>query len=113
MKKAEKDPTAPVTLTFDTVAETRDRIEAVAKSNGMDAAGIIAEALYVHLHKLESRGNAKLRRQSVCWGCGAKMDAKVGTIPPAEFQRAFKAVLRKYGPAFKDMADGDAKVGRR
>lgn len=51
-----KGPTARVKITFATIAETRDRIAAAAKQAGTDVESVIAEALYVHLHRLETSG---------------------------------------------------------
>lgn len=65
----------PTQLTFRTVRETSDRLRALAKKEGLPMNSLIAEAVYIHLHRLETRGDPKLRRKSVCWGCGKRMDA--------------------------------------
>lgn len=50
----------------------------MAKRDGMTVTNLIAEAIYIHLHRLETRGDPAQRRKSVCWGCGKKMDAATG-----------------------------------
>lgn len=68
--KPVEQPTDRVTLHVEMVADTRARLEAAAKGDGMTLNGILMEAVYVHLHKLESRGSQALRRKAVCWSCG-------------------------------------------
>lgn len=47
----------------------------MAKRDGLTVTNLIAEAIYIHLHRLETRSDPAQRRKSVCWGCGKKMDA--------------------------------------
>jgi hypothetical protein len=56
----------------------QDRIRAVAAQEGMTPNDLIAEALHVHLHKLETSGDPHLRRKSVCWRCASILDAASG-----------------------------------
>jgi len=72
------NPWDPARMTFHTVKETMDRLRALAKREGMKVNSLFAEAVYIHLHRLESNGDPKLRRKSVCWSCGTKMDAASG-----------------------------------
>lgn len=78
-KRTQKpEPWDPTRLSFRTVRETSDRIRAMAKRDGLTVTSLIAEAIYIHLHRLETRGDPELRRKSVCWGCGKRTDAATG-----------------------------------
>jgi hypothetical protein len=82
-RRIPKDDTARVRVTFGTVRHTYDRLRALAKRDGMKVTNLIAEAIYIHLHRLESNGDPRLRRKSVCWSCGDLMDAANGGTPRA------------------------------
>jgi len=69
-KRQKPEPWDPTRLSFRTVRETSDRIRALAKKEGMTVTSLIAEAIYIHLHRLESRGDRKRRRMLVCGACG-------------------------------------------
>lgn len=70
-KRTQKpEPWDRTQLTFRTVRETTDRLRAVAKKEGMTVNSIVAEAVYKHLHHLETRGGPKRRRMAVCGACG-------------------------------------------
>lgn len=70
--------TRRVRITFGTVQDMQDRIRALAKRDGLSVTNLLSEAIYIHLHRLESAGDPKLRRKSVCWSCGSIMDAGAG-----------------------------------
>ena len=74
-KRKKPEPWDPTRLSFRTVRETSDRIRAMAKRDGLTVTNLIAEAIYIHLHRLETRGDPALRRKSVCWSCGKAKDA--------------------------------------
>lgn len=59
---------------YRTVRDTMQRLSAVAKKEGMTINAIIGEAVHKHLFALETRGDPRLRRKSVCWSCGKMMD---------------------------------------
>lgn len=67
-----------VRLRFASVQHLADRLRATAQRERLTVASLITEALHIHLHKLETRGDPKLRRKSVCWSCGDLMDAATG-----------------------------------
>ncbi len=67
--------TRRVRIAFSDVQDTQDRLVALSKSEGLSVESLLSEAVYIHLHRLESAGDPKLRRKSVCWSCGNIMDA--------------------------------------
>jgi hypothetical protein len=69
-KRQKPEPWAPAQFTFRTVRETTDRLRAVAENEGMTMNSLVAEAVYRHLHRLESRGDPKRRRMLMCGACG-------------------------------------------
>lgn len=75
---AKRKPTARVRVTFTTTRETRDRIVALAARDRMEQSGIILEALFIHLHKLEAQMDLALRKRSVCVACGGLNDEARG-----------------------------------
>ena len=82
MKK--KAPTArKVRVSFGTPKNMQDRLRAVAKRERMTVACLIEEALCIHLHRLETNGDPRLRRKSVCWRCGDILDAATGGMARA------------------------------
>lgn len=76
--KGKGDPSDPSRLTFRTVRATKERLEALSKREGLEVNSLMAEAIYIHLHRLETNRDPKLRRKSACWGCGKAMDAASG-----------------------------------
>jgi hypothetical protein len=69
-KRKKPEPWDPSRFTFRTVKETTDRLRVLAKKEGMTVNSLVAEAVYRHLHRLESRGDRRRRRMLVCGACG-------------------------------------------
>jgi len=76
-RTARAEPCDPAQITFRTVRHTSERIRRVAKKEGFTVNSLIAAAIYIHLHRVESRGDPKLRRTLVCEHCGKPVDADV------------------------------------
>jgi hypothetical protein len=74
-RRAAAADTRKVRIAFGTVKQVQARIRAVAAQERMTPNDVIAEALHIHLHKLETSSDPRLRRKSVCWSCGERIDA--------------------------------------
>jgi len=74
-RKTKREPWDPAQFTYRTVREHADELRAMAKREGMTINALMAEAIYKHVFHLEQRRDPGLRRKSVCFGCGVRMDA--------------------------------------